>query len=77
MQLYEMFNSEKTGYETQKDDNTALTLKDMRKTKLTLSQINRLRQMKDIRELEKAKKVETLAAQYGAGAGAEESAPMM
>ncbi|CAB4130371.1 hypothetical protein UFOVP116_421 [uncultured Caudovirales phage] len=70
MHLLEMFSSEKAGYETEKDDGSALSLKDMRKTKLTLSQINRLRQMKDIRELEQAKKVETLSAQYGTAGSA-------
>lgn len=70
MNLFEMFSSEKYGHETEKEDNTTVSLKDMRKTKLTLGHINRLRQMKDIRNLERAKKLETLSAQYGAG-GAE------
>ena len=76
MQLTEMFNTGQKGYETPEDDNTALTLSDMRKTKLTLSQINRLRQMKDIRSFEQAKKLETLSVQYAGGSAADET-PMM
>jgi hypothetical protein len=52
MNLLEIFEPTPAGYETEKDDNTAVKLRDLRKTKLTLKQLNRLRIMNDIRKLE-------------------------
>lgn len=63
MNLLEMFN-ELPGYRTEKDDNTALKLSDLRKTKLTLMQLNRLRIMNDVRKLEKEQSIEKIQAQY-------------
>jgi hypothetical protein len=69
MIINEMFGSEKKpGYQTEKDDNSVPTIKDLRKTKLTLAQINRLRIMNDVRKLEIENKVETVQSQYGASA---------
>ena len=63
MNLLEMFD-ELPGYRTEKDDNTALKLSDLRKTKLTLMQLNRLRIMNDVRKLEKEQNIEKIQAQY-------------
>ena len=63
MNLLEMFE-ELPGYRTEKDDNTALKLSDLRKTKLTLMQLNRLRIMNDVRKLEKEQSIEKIQAQY-------------
>lgn len=63
MILLEMFN-DLPGYRTEKDDNTSVKLSDLRKTKLTLAQLNRLRIMNDVRKLEKEQKVEKVQAQY-------------
>ena len=70
MNIFEMFNETPPGYSNEKEDNTSLSLSDLRKTKLTLSQINRLRIMNDIRKLEYEKKVEQMQKQYAAPAAA-------
>lgn len=69
MQLIEMFNSDAEAemygnHSTEKDDNTAIKLSDLRKTKLTLAQLNRLRIMNDIHKLEHEEKLETVKNQY-------------
>ena len=74
MNLLEVFEQETDGYRTEKDDNTVLKLSDLRKTKLTLKQLNRLRIMNDVRKLEHEKKLETVQDQYKAPAA---EAPMM
>jgi len=64
MNLIEFFEPMPAGYQTEKDDNTAVKLRDLRKTKLTLKQLNRLRIMNDIRRLEHEKKIEAVQNQY-------------
>jgi len=64
MNLLEVFQDAPTGYRSEKDDNTALKLKDLRKTKLTLKQLNRLRIMNDVRKLEHEKKLEQVRKQF-------------
>lgn len=66
MNLFEIFEPTPAGYSTEKDDNTVVKLRDLRKTKLTLKQINRLRIMNDIRKLEHEKKIEAVQNQYKA-----------
>lgn len=68
MNLLEMFNEMPEGYNTESEDNTALSISDLRKTKLTLSQLNRLRIMNDIRKLEYEKSLEKVKTQYKAAA---------
>lgn len=63
MNIIEMF-TEPQGYRSEKEDNTAVSLSDIRKTKLTLKQINRLRIMNDVRKLEHEQKVEQVQVQY-------------
>jgi hypothetical protein len=65
MQLLEIFDSEDyEGHKTEKDDNTVLKLSDIRKTKLTLAQLNRLRIMNDVHALEHEEKLESVRNQY-------------
>jgi len=65
MNLLEMFNDQMPDeYQTEKDDNTTLKLSDLRKTKITLKQLNRLRIMNDVRKLEHEQKLETVRVQY-------------
>lgn len=64
MYLNEVFQDIPTGYRSEKDDNSVPTLNDVRKTKLTLKQINRLRIMNDVRKLEHEKKVDQVQTQY-------------
>lgn len=70
MNLLEVFGNDLPGYRTEKDDNTPLRLSDLRKTRLTLKQINRLRIMKDVRKLEHERDLEKIQTQYKAPAAA-------
>lgn len=64
MLITELFAEIPTGYRTEKDDGTVLKLSDIRKTRLTLGQINRLRSMNDVRNFEREKKIDTISKQY-------------
>ena len=65
MNLLEIFNSELVQqHQTEEDDNTPLKLSDLRKTKLTLTQLHRLRIMNDVRRLEKEQDLEKVRSQY-------------
>lgn len=66
MNIFEIFEPMPTGYSTEKDDQSPLKLSDLRKTKLTLQQLNRLRIMNDIRKLEHEKKIDAVQSQYKA-----------
>jgi len=66
MNLLEVFKDLPKGYSTEKEDHTALKLSDLRKTKLTLKQLNRLRIMNDVRKLEHEQKIEQVQQQYKA-----------
>jgi hypothetical protein len=68
MNLLEMFNETPKAYRTEKDDNTSVKLSDLRKTKVTLKQLNRLRIMNDVRKLEHEQKLEVVQQQYKAPA---------
>jgi hypothetical protein len=69
-----MFSNEPAEYQSPEDDNTILKgLKDIRKTKLTLAQLNKIRVMNDLRTYEKEKELERIQNQYGTPAGQEES----
>jgi|TARA_R110000868_G_scaffold194039_1_gene439353 hypothetical protein len=64
MNILEIFELTPQGYNTEKEDNTVSKLSDLRKTKLTLKQLNRLRIMNDVRKLEHEQKLETVRTQY-------------
>lgn len=68
MNLIEVFGNDLPGYRTEKDDNTPVRLSDLRKTRVTLKQLNRLRIMNDVRKLEHEKDVEKVRNQYKAPA---------
>ena len=68
MYLTEIFEKNPEGYDTEKDDNSVLKLSDLRKTRLTLQQINKLRIINDVQKLEHEKKIGTVARQYKAPA---------
>ena len=68
-ELFDKFDGSKadmTGYYSEKEDNTELKLSDLRKTKLTLLQINRLRIMSDTRRLEHQKDLVKVQKQFSA-----------
>ena len=66
MLLNEMFNEYPEAYRDVQSDQTVLKFGDIRKTKLTLAQINLLRRMNDHRKIEYAEKIKKVKQQYGA-----------
>ena len=74
MNILEIFEPTPPSYATEKDDNSAVKLSDLRKTKLTINQLNRLRIMNDVRKLEHEQKLDSVRNQYKAPAA---EAPMM
>lgn len=66
MILNELFNNAYPGYQDLEDDNSQITQDDLRKTRLTLKQINKLRQMNDIRSIEYKDKLEKIQNMYSA-----------
>jgi hypothetical protein len=66
MILNELFSKTVPGYQDLADDNSQITKDDLRKTRLTLKQINKLRQMNDIRNIEQQAKLEKIQAMYAA-----------
>lgn len=64
MNLQEIFEPMTPGRYIEKQDHSALKLSDLRKTKLTLAQINRLRIMNDVRKLEYEQKLSQVQGQY-------------
>jgi len=74
MNILEIFEPTPPSYATEKNDNSAVKLSDLRKTKLTIKQLNRLRIMNDVRKLEHEQKLDSVRNQYKAPAA---QAPMM
>ena len=68
MKLFEMFDAAVDGYQEVGDDNSKPVWRTSRKTKLTLSQIRKLRKMLDVRNYEKSKHLSNVRNQYGAKA---------
>lgn len=62
MNLFEFENPEP--YQDLKQDNSQPRLGDLRKTKLTLQQINRLRRVNDIRQVEFTERLKNVKNQY-------------
>jgi hypothetical protein len=64
MIVTELFHPTRPGYESEKEDNTPMKLSDMRKTRLTLADLNRLRMANDVRKVEHENKLEQVTKQY-------------
>lgn len=75
MFIAELFEPTPTGYRDEKEDNSVQKLSDVRKTRLSLAQINRLRVMNDVRKYEHEKKLGSITKQYKPPA--EAAAPAM
>ena len=60
-----MFNEYKSGYQDLSKDKSQNKIEDLRKTKLTLAQINQLRKMNDQRALEFKENIEKVKTMYG------------
>lgn len=66
MKLFEMFDPPVSGMQDVNADNSKPVWKTSRKTKLTLSQIRKLRRMLDVRNYEKSLHLNKVREQYGA-----------
>jgi hypothetical protein len=64
MNIFELFDPESTGRYTEKQDSSVMKLKDLRKTRLSLEQINRMRVMNDVRKVEHEEKLGKVKKQY-------------
>ena len=64
--MEDLYNKDRPGYQDTADDNSQLEKTNTRKTRLTLLQINKLRQMNDIRNYEHSEKLTAIQQQYGA-----------
>jgi len=64
MILSEIYNRSPEAYQDVSQDNSQPTLNDTRKTRLTLRQLNKLRQMNDVRTYEYKEKLKLVKKQY-------------
>jgi len=64
MILNELYSREPEAYQDVVQDNSQPRLGDLRKTRLTLRQINKLRQMNDVRSYEYKEKLKQVKKQY-------------
>lgn len=64
MLLTEIYENSKPGYEDPSHDNSVFKLSDVRKTRLTLTQINALRQMNDVRKFEEEQRLTDIQRQF-------------
>jgi len=64
MILNELYERESEAYQDVSQDNSQPKLGDLRKTKLTLRQINKLRRMQDVRSYEFKEKLKKVQRQY-------------
>ena len=65
MLLNEVFSEYKQGYQDLSQDKSRNKIEDLRKTKLTLAQINQLRKMNDQRSYEFKEQLERVKTMYG------------
>ena len=64
MILNELYRKEPGAYQDLSQDNSQPELKNLRKTRLTLRQLNKLRQMNDVRTFEYKEKLKLVRQQY-------------
>ncbi len=64
MLLFEFFHKDPPDYQDVQDDNSQPQLGNLRKTKLTLKQINKLRRMNDVRTFEYKEQLKDIKRQY-------------
>jgi len=64
MILNELYNRSPEAYQDLSQDNSQTQLGDLRKTRLTLRQINKMRQMNDVRTYEYKEKLKKIRKQY-------------
>ncbi len=64
MLLNEFFEREPGAYQDLSQDNSQLQLSDLRKSRLTLRQLNKLRKINDIKAVEYKEKLKLIRQQY-------------
>lgn len=64
MILNELYDKSPDAYQDLSQDNSQTRLGDLRKTRLTLRQLNKLRQMNDVRSYEYKEKLKNIRKQY-------------
>ena len=64
MILNELYQQQPDAYQDLSQDNSQVKLGDLRKTRLTLRQLNKLRQMNDVRNYEYKEKLKLVRQQY-------------
>lgn len=64
MILLELYEKVPSAYQDVAQDNSQPSLGDLRKTRLTLRQINRLRQLNDVRQYEFRENLKKIQTQY-------------
>jgi hypothetical protein len=64
MILNEIYEKSPSAYQDLSQDNSQIKLGDLRKTRLTLRQLNKLRQMQDVRGYEYKEKLKLVRQQY-------------
>ena len=64
MILNEIYEKSPGAYQDLSQDNSQIKLGDLRKTRLTLRQLNKLRQMNDVRSYEYKEKLKQIKKQY-------------
>ena len=64
MILNELYQQQPDAYQDLSQDNSQVKLGDFRKTRLTLRQLNKLRQMNDVRNYEYKEKLKLVRQQY-------------
>jgi hypothetical protein len=64
MILLELFTREREAYQDLSQDNSQPSLGDLRKSKLTLRQINKLRRLNDVRGFEFKERLQKVRRQY-------------
>lgn len=64
MLLQEFYQQHPAAYQDLQNDNSQTTSKDLRKTRLTLKQLNQLRKINDVRRYELEQKLEQVSRQY-------------
>ena len=69
MNVFELFEPMPIGRHTEKEDSSVMKISDLRKTRLSLAQINRMRVMNDVRKLEHEQKLKKVHKQYQAAGG--------
>jgi hypothetical protein len=65
MILNELYEKQPEGYHDPEEDQSKARIGDLRKTKLTLKQLNKLRIMNDVRSYERSQKAKKVQQQYG------------